>query len=146
MNAAMVSRVVSLIPERTARMQSGSAFTTAEAEASGNPERVAYVSRFLQWLTPLHAITKDDQRALGLLSFNGRPVHAADVEADEADLDLEAEDIVEMQAAEDLDDEPDLDSEPMLEEEPQVEAEAEAEDEVLTGNATAQERARHATL
>jgi hypothetical protein len=28
-------------------------------------------------------ITKDDQRVLGLLNANGRPVHAADLEGDE---------------------------------------------------------------
>lgn len=139
MDAAMVSRIVSLIPDRTARMQSGSAFTAAQAQASGNPERVAYVSQFLQWLTPLNPISKDDQRALGLVAPNGRPMNAADAEAEEADLDLEA--------SEDLTHEPELDEAPELEEDAELEAEeVEPEEEVLTGPATAEERARHASL
>jgi hypothetical protein len=39
--------------------------------------------QFLNWMSPLNPITKDDQRVLGLLNANGRPVHAADLEEDD---------------------------------------------------------------
>jgi hypothetical protein len=82
MNAAMVNRIVSLIPERVARLSSGVAFAPG-ASACRYPERVAYLAQFLNWMSPLNPITKDDQRVLGLRNENGRPVHAADLEDDE---------------------------------------------------------------
>lgn len=75
MNAGTVFTVLSLIPERTARSQSGVAFLL-EASSCKHPDRLALLPRFLNWLSPLGALTKDDQRALGLLSANGRPVVA----------------------------------------------------------------------
>ena len=77
MNAAAVSRVLSLIPERTARPLSGTVFTDEEAARAQHADRMQYVARFLSWLTPLNPITKDDQRFLGLLATHVRPVHAA---------------------------------------------------------------------
>ncbi|MGQ0653714.1 MAG: hypothetical protein ACT4P4_15835 [Betaproteobacteria bacterium] len=82
MNAAAVSRVLSLIPERTPRALSGSLFTSEEAARAERADRVQYVARFLGWLSPLNPITKDDQRFLGLLATHVRPEHAA--EDDEA--------------------------------------------------------------
>lgn len=80
MNAAMVSRIVALIPERVARVHSGASFNSAESRASRYPERVSHLAQFLSWLSPLNAISKDDQRILGLLHANGRPVHANEME------------------------------------------------------------------
>ena len=88
MNAGTVSRVLSLIPERTARSHSGVQFHL-EAASCGHPERLAHVSKFLSWLSPLESLTRDDQCVLGLIASNGRPVHAAD-EEDGEDAELEA--------------------------------------------------------
>jgi hypothetical protein len=82
MNASTVHRIISLIPERVACVPSGAPFTTTGA--CRHPERIAYLSRCLQWLSPLNPVSRDDQQLLGLLLANGRPVHAGDVE-DEAD-------------------------------------------------------------
>jgi hypothetical protein len=84
MNAGTVSRVLSLIPDRTARAQSGAAFLL-EGSSCRHPERLAHLSKFLNWLSPLDALSKDDQRELGLLAANGRPMQASDDE-DEADI------------------------------------------------------------
>jgi hypothetical protein len=84
MNAAMINRIVSLIPERVARAQTGIAFTP-EASVSRYPERIAHLAELLSWLTPLYPITKYDQKLFGLLNEQGRPVHAVDMEEDEAD-------------------------------------------------------------
>ena len=82
MNASTVHRIISLIPERVAREQSGALFTMIGA--CRYPERIAYLSRYLQWLSPLNPVSRDDQQQLGQLLANGRRVHAGDVE-DEAD-------------------------------------------------------------
>ena len=91
MNAGTVCRVLSLIPERTARSHSGVRFQL-EAAACGHPERLAHVSKFLSWLSPLESLARDDQCVLGLIAPNGRPVHAADDE-DGEDAELEAVEI-----------------------------------------------------
>src|SRR2546427_5327192 len=88
MNAGTVSRVLSLIPDRTTRAQSGAAFLL-EGSSCRHPERLAYLSKFLNWLSPLDALSKDDQRELGLLAANGRPMQASD---DEEEADIEAVD------------------------------------------------------
>jgi len=84
MNAAMINRIVSLIPERVTRQPSGVAFTP-QASACRHPERIAHLAEFLSWTSPLYPITKYDQRVFGLLNEQGRPVHAVDMEEDEAD-------------------------------------------------------------
>jgi hypothetical protein len=84
MDAAFVSRVLSLIPERAPRMQLGAPFLP-EAGASRHPERVRHLAKFLHWLSPLTALDKEDQKILGLLNAAGRPMHSGD--ADDADLD-----------------------------------------------------------
>jgi hypothetical protein len=85
MNAAMIDRIVSLIPARVTRRPSGAAFTL-EASACRYPERIAHLAEFLNWMSPLYPITKYDQRIFGLLNEQGRPVHAVDMEDDEADV------------------------------------------------------------
>jgi hypothetical protein len=89
MNATTVSRILTLIPDRTARAQSGAAFQL-EGTSCTHPERLAHVSKFLGWLSPLDALTREDQCILGLIASNGRPLHAAD-EEDAEDADLETE-------------------------------------------------------
>lgn len=89
MDAATIARVMSAIPERAAWVQSGTAFAAHENQGV----QVLYLARFLQWLSPLTVLTKDDQRALGLITTHQRPVEA-DAELDEdAELagDVEAE-------------------------------------------------------
>jgi len=100
MNAATVHRIISLIPERVACAQSGALFTTTGA--CRHPERIAYLSRCLQWLSPLNPVSRDDQQLLGLLLANGRRVHAGDVK-DEAAL-VEPEAIAQDEADDELDD------------------------------------------
>lgn len=96
MSSAMVFRVMSLIPERTARAQSGSMFDSARV--STHPERIALITRFLGWLGPLEALTKEDQQLLGLRSSGGRPAEAdgeeggEPLEMDDADESLSDED------------------------------------------------------
>ena len=83
MNAALVSRTLSLIPDRVARTQSGSAFDPSASAACAHPERIAHLAQFLSWLGPLHPITKDDLRVFGLLTPYGRPVVPLAEEGDE---------------------------------------------------------------
>jgi hypothetical protein len=84
MDAETIARMMSLIPERAAWSHTGSTFIPHEAHGPG----LAYIAPFLGWMTPLTALTKDDQRALGLI---GPAQHRAAVET----LDAEDEDIVE---------------------------------------------------
>ncbi len=87
MNAAAVFRMLSLVPDRMGRTQSGAAFLL-EGCSCKHPDRLSHVSKFLHWLSPLDALTKDDQRTLGLIAANGRPVLAAD---DDAEAEVEPE-------------------------------------------------------
>jgi hypothetical protein len=92
MNAAIVSRTLSLIPDRVARTQSGCLFDPHAAGTCAHPERIAHLAQFLNWLGPLREVTKDDLRVFGLLTPYGRPAidSALDAEADdEADAVLE---------------------------------------------------------
>jgi hypothetical protein len=88
MNAALVSRTLSLIPDRVARVQSGSTFDPAVPGACAHPERVAHLAQFLDWLGPLRAPTKDDLRVFGLMTPYGKPAIDAPLE-DEAEPDAE---------------------------------------------------------
>lgn len=87
MDAATIARIMSVIPERAAWAHTGSAFAPRESQGAG----LGYVAPFLHWMTPLTALTKDDQRALGLIGPAHRTV-AAPVDAD-ADAEAEAEDL-----------------------------------------------------
>ena len=86
MNAAVVARTLSLIPDRVPRVQSGSTFDPA-APWCAHPDRIAHLAQFLNWLGPLNPVTKDDLRILGLLTPFGKP---AIVVADEAEEEIEA--------------------------------------------------------
>jgi hypothetical protein len=85
MDAATVARLMSLIPERAAWAHSGTAF----AAHDGQGEQVRLLAGFLNWMSPLACLSKDEQRALGLLASHNRP---AALEADpdgEEDAELE---------------------------------------------------------
>lgn len=88
MDAAMVSRVMDLIPDRVTRVQSGAAFAGIGATSCIHPERVALLVEFLHWLSPLYPTTRDDQMRLGLFATAQKHVLA---EEDELDEELETE-------------------------------------------------------
>lgn len=92
MNASIVSRTLSLIPERVIRAQSGSLFDPQAPGACPHPERITHLAQFLDWLGPLKEVTKDDLRVFGLLNAYAKPVSQADDDLDaDADLELDAE-------------------------------------------------------
>lgn len=74
MNAAIVARTLSLIPDRVSRMQTGSVFDPSAPCA--HPERMAHLLQFLTWLGPLQPLTKDDLRILGLMTPYPKPTMA----------------------------------------------------------------------
>jgi hypothetical protein len=82
-----VSRVLALIPERSTRFASGTRFSPTGSMCA-HPERLAAVSQFLNWTTPLGALTRDEQQQLGIATSGARPADAAD-EADDAESELE---------------------------------------------------------
>jgi hypothetical protein len=73
MDAATVFRVISLIPDRMPRTQSGCIFN-----AGGQPQQLILLSKFLSWLGPLAPVSKEDQQLLGVRSGGGRPLVAAE--------------------------------------------------------------------
>ena len=79
MDTASVVRLMSLIPERALRAPTGGVFV-----AEGKSERVVLLARFLHWLGPLDALSKEDQQLLGVRSSGGKSM--AD-EGDDADGD-----------------------------------------------------------
>lgn len=85
MNPAMVSRIVSLIPERTPRSLSGTAFSLDGARSCSDPARLVSVARLLQWLSPLNPLSGDEQNALGLNAGAGRPGPLSEEPAGETD-------------------------------------------------------------
>ena len=105
MNAATVSRTLSLIPERVARTQSGGLFDPQAPGACPHPERIVHLAQFLSWLGPLQPLTKEDLKLFGLITPYGKPaIHSPmedeaepDVDAD-SDLELEAELVLEQPA------------------------------------------------
>jgi len=86
MNATLVSRLMSLIPDRSPRAQSGSVFSSSQAATCRYPERIAYLTRFLHWLGPLDPMTREDQQILGVRSSGGRPMAAGET-GEELELD-----------------------------------------------------------
>jgi hypothetical protein len=97
MNAANVFRLISLIPERSARWQSGSLF---DGKAS---ERAELIARFLGWLGPLSSLSKEEQQLLGVRSGGGKVLAEGEGagEGDEADEALDALDADEVHGAAD---------------------------------------------
>ncbi len=66
MDGATVFRLISLVPDRMARSQSGSRFDGAASERAG------VLARFLGWLGPLSPIGKEEQQLLGVRASNGK--------------------------------------------------------------------------
>ena len=98
MNAAAVSRLIALIPDRSPRAQSGSVFSPSEAAACRHPDRISYLTRFLHWLGPLDPMTREDQQILGVRSSGGRPMLPGEDLGEELGEDLgvdEADDLLE---------------------------------------------------
>lgn len=92
MNAATVSRTLSMIPDRVARTQSGSLFDPHASGACAHPQRIVHLAGFLDWLGPLREVTKDDLRIFGLMTPYGKPAIEASIEDEadaEADVDLD---------------------------------------------------------
>lgn len=81
MDAITVQRVISLVPERTGRSITGSAF-----EPAGSA-RVELLARFLHWLGPLQPTSKEEQQALGVRA-GGKPLLEGDEEADEPQVSM----------------------------------------------------------
>ena len=91
MNAATVSRTLSLIPDRVARVQSGCLFDPSAQPTCAHPERITHLAQFLTWLGPLQPLTKDDLRIFGLMTPYGKPAMAMAEDDGEADIELDAE-------------------------------------------------------
>ena len=79
MNQAMVSKIVSLVPERMARLQSGTRFMLPKDEGT----QVACLAPLLHWLTPLKVIGEEEQRALGLYALHGKAAKRYDEDDEE---------------------------------------------------------------
>jgi len=90
MNAAMVSRVMDLIPDRVTRTVSGTVLAEAGAKSCVHPERLALLVEFLHWLSPIYPTTKDDQMRLGLFAAK----HVTPEEEEEEAVVLEEETLV----------------------------------------------------
>jgi hypothetical protein len=88
MNSSMVKKIVSIVPQRSARLQSGTPFAPARMPAS-NDTRMAHLANLLHWLTPLNAMSKDDQRELGILGAQGRLARQDDDEDTDGEPDRE---------------------------------------------------------
>lgn len=72
MDGSAVSRLMSLVPDRAVRSQSGSLFNGASSE------RAVLLAKFLGWLGPLSPITREEQQALGVRSGSARPLSDED--------------------------------------------------------------------
>ena len=89
MDAVKVFRILDLVPDRTARSQSGREFTV-NATSCAHPERLALLSEFLHWLSPIYPTTREDQMRFGLFAAH-KPAHA---EEEDETADLEEETLV----------------------------------------------------
>ena len=69
---ARIANIVALIPGRVARMRSGTPFSLSAAAASRNGAQLTHLAPFLSWTSPLSALTKEDQQALGLTAAHGK--------------------------------------------------------------------------
>ena len=72
MDGAVVFRLISLIPDRMPRGQTGSLFNGAGSQ------QLEPLSRFLSWLGPLNPITKEDQQLLGVRAVAAKPLSEGD--------------------------------------------------------------------
>ncbi|HEX6529832.1 MAG TPA: hypothetical protein VF004_08445 [Burkholderiales bacterium] len=88
MDGVAVFRLMALIPERTPRLQTGAQF-----RADGSP-RIDLLCRFLHWLGPLNAVSREEQQVLGVRAASARPLGEGEepIDAEGEDLLDEAED------------------------------------------------------
>ncbi len=70
---ARIANLVALIPGRVARMPSGTPFSVSSAAAARNGAQLSHLAPFLGWTSPLVALSKEDQQALGLMAPHGKP-------------------------------------------------------------------------
>ena len=75
MNGTAVFRLISLIPDRSLRAQTGTHF-----QPDGSA-RMALIRRFLHWMGPLDTLSREDQQLLGLRG-GGRLLEDSDTEGD----------------------------------------------------------------
>jgi len=66
MEGTAVFRLISLIPDRAARCQTGSLF-----QADGSA-KMDLLCRFLHWMGPLNALTREEQQLLGVRATGAR--------------------------------------------------------------------------
>ena len=85
MDATTVFRVLDLLPDRTPRASSGLAFA-ATATSCVHPDRLALLSEFLHWLSPLYPTTRDDQTRFGLFAAKHAPEEDETAEIEEETL------------------------------------------------------------
>ena len=85
MEAATVSRLMSLIPERAARSQNGSFFR------GDGSARMDLLCRFLHWMGPLQALTREEQQLLGVRAGGGRSLMEGDDASESFELGDELE-------------------------------------------------------
>jgi hypothetical protein len=90
MNSATVFRVLDLIPDRVVRTSTGVRLGDVGATSCVHPERLALLTEFLHWLSPIYPTTKDDQMRLGLFAAK----HVTPEEEEEAAIVLEEETLV----------------------------------------------------
>ena len=63
-----IANIVALIPRRVARVPSGTPFSVSSAAASRHGAQLSHLAPYLAWTSPLVALTKEDQQALGLMA------------------------------------------------------------------------------
>ena len=90
MDGTKVFRLLDLIPDRTVRLQSGVAFVDVRATTCVHPERLALLSEFLHWLSPIYPTTKDDQMRFGL--FANKQAHIEELDEEDEAIDAETVD------------------------------------------------------
>jgi len=78
MDGAAVSRLMSLIPARMPRSQSGSRFR------GDGSARLDLLCRFMNWLAPLNQMTREEQQLLGVRAASKATAEGEEV-ADEAE-------------------------------------------------------------
>ncbi len=84
MDGAAIFRLISLIPDRPIRFQTGQHF---QPDASA---KMALIGRFLHWMGPLDALTREEQQLLGLRSA-GRSLMDSEVDREGEEIDLPEE-------------------------------------------------------
>ena len=77
MEGTAVYRLISLIPDRAARSHTGRLF-----QADGSA-KMDLLCRFLHWMGPLNALTREEQLLLGVRASGGRSILDSEAEGEE---------------------------------------------------------------